>query len=200
MQQFTEKEAEDFLEKNKFPVAQREFIKNKKDLKKIEIQFPWVMKVSSKKIMHKAKIGGVKTNISSIDQAEKHFGNISKIEGFEEAIVQRQLHGKEIILGIKATPEFGHVIMFGKGGTNIEQEKDVSFRIIPIKEEEIISMIKDTKFSKELEERELKNCVAAIKKLQEIIQKNTNIIELDINPLIVNELNYIVADARYIVK
>jgi acyl-CoA synthetase (NDP forming) len=62
MKQFTEKEAEDFLEKNKFPVVQREFIKNKKDLKKIKISFPWVMKVSSTKIMHKAKIGGVKTN------------------------------------------------------------------------------------------------------------------------------------------
>lgn len=200
MQQFTEKEAEDFLEKNKFPVAQREFVKNKKDLKNIKISFPWVMKISSKEVMHKAKIGGVKTNIQTIEQAEKHFESISKIKNFEEAIIQRQLYGKEIILGIKNTPEFGHVLMFGKGGTKIEEEKDVSFRTIPLKNEDIISMIKDTKFSRELTDREIKNCIEAITKLQELIKKNTRIIELDINPLIVNELNYMVADARYVVK
>lgn len=200
MKQFTEKEAEDFLEKNQLPVVEREFVKNKKDLKKIKIPFPWVMKVSSKKIMHKAKIGGVKTNLNSLEQAEKHFETISKIKDFEEAIVQKQIYGKEIILGIKATPEFGHVIMFGKGGTSIEEERDISFRIIPLKEDQIYSMIKDTKFSKGLTDRELKNCISAIKKLQEIIKKNTQIIELDINPLMVNELNYMVADARYAVK
>lgn len=200
MKQFTEKEAEDFLEKNKFPVVQREFIKNKKDLKKIKIPFPWVMKVSSTKIMHKAKIGGVKTNLNSLEQAEKHFETISKIEDFEEAIIQKQIRGKEIILGIKATPEFGHVIMFGKGGTNVEKEKDVSFRIIPIKEEEIISMIKDTKFSRELSKQEIESSVDAIKKLQEIIKKNTHIVELDINPLMINDRKYMVADARYVMK
>lgn len=200
MKQFTEKEAEDFLEKNNLPVVEREFVKNKKDLKKIKIPFPWVMKVSSKKIMHKAKIGGVKTNLNTLEQAEKHFETISKIEDFEEAIVQKQIYGKEIILGIKATPEFGHVIMFGKGGTNIEQEKDVSFRAIPLNDNDIYSMIEDTNFSKKLSKMEIKNCISAIKKLQEIIHKNTNIIELDINPLMLNELNYMVADARYVMK
>ncbi len=195
-----EKEAEEFLEKNGFNVIIRQFAKNKHQLSKVNIEFPWAMKISSKKVMHKAKIGGVKTNIKTIEEAEKYFDLISKIENFEEIIVQKQISGKEIILGIKKTPEFGHVIMFGKGGTNIEQEKDVSFRAMPIKEDEIISMINDTKFSKELLEREIKNCISAIKKLQEIIQKNTQIIELDINPLIVNELYYLVADARYVVK
>ena len=200
MQQFTEKEAEDFLEKNNLPVVERAFANKKENLKKIKIPFPWVMKISSKKVMHKAKTGGVKININSLQEAEKQFDLISKIENFEEVIIQKQMSGKEIILGIKKTPEFGHVIMFGKGGTNIEKEKDVSFRAMPIKENEIISMINDTKFSKELLEREIKNCVEAIKKLQEIIKKNTQIIELDINPLMVNELYYMVADARYVVK
>jgi hypothetical protein len=90
--------------------------------------------------------------------------------------------------------------MFGKGGTNVEKEKDVSFRIIPIKEEEIISMIKDTKFSRELSKKEIESSVDAIKKLQEIIKKNTHIVELDINPLMINDRKYMVADARYVMK
>jgi len=162
MLQLTEKEAEDFLEKNNFPVAERIFINEKESIKKIKISFPWVMKISSKKIMHKAKIGGVKTNINSIEEAEKIFDTLSKIPEFEEIIIQKQITGKEIILGIKKTPEFNHVIMFGKGGTNIEKEKDISFRAIPLKETEIISMINETSISKELNTQEIQNSINAI--------------------------------------
>ncbi len=200
MQQLTEKEAEDFLEKNELLTITRTFVKKKEDIKKINISFPWVMKISSTKIMHKAKINGVKTNIKSFEEAEKYFDTISKIENFQEAIIQKMIFGKEIILGIKKTPEFGHVLMFGKGGSDIEKEKDVSFRIIPLKEEDIFSIIKDTKFSKDLNEKEIQNIIKAIKKLQEIIKKNTHINELDINPLIVNDKEYMVADARLVMK
>jgi len=200
MQQFTEKEAEDFLEKNELKVVQRTFSKNKSDLKKIKIPFPWVMKISSKKIMHKARMHGVKTNINTIEEAEKYFEIISKIENFEESIIQKQISGKEIILGIKKTPEFGHVLMFGKGGTNIEQEKDVTFRVIPIKEEDIKSMIKDTKISKELTEKETRNIIEAINKIQKLIKNNSQITELDINPLMINDKEYMVVDARIVMK
>ncbi|MEI7718309.1 MAG: acetate--CoA ligase family protein [archaeon] len=200
MKQLTEKETEDFLEKNELKVVQRAFSKKKTDLKKVEISFPWVMKVSSTKIMHKARVNGVRVNIKTIEEAEKCFIELSKIENFEEVIIQKMISGKEAILGIKHTPEFGHVLMFGKGGSNIEKEKDVSFRVIPIKEEDIKSMILDTKFSKELSERENKNIIEAINKIQKLIKNNSHITELDINPLMVNDKEYMVADARIVMK
>lgn len=200
MKQFTEKEAEDFLEKNDLKVVQRTFLKKKTDLKKVTISFPWVMKVSSTKIMHKAKLKGVRVNIKTIEEAEKCFNELSKIENFEEVIIQKMIFGKEAIIGIKHTPDFGHVLMFGKGGSNIETEKDVSFRVIPIKEEDIKLMISDTKFSKELTERETKNIIEAVNKIQKLVKRNTQITELDINPLIVNDKEYMVADARCVMK
>jgi len=197
---YSEKEAEDFLEKNNLNVVQRKFTNKKTDLQKIKINFPWVMKISSKKIMHKARVNGVKTNINSIKEAEKCFDEISKIENFEEVIIQKMIFGKEIIIGIKNTPEFKHVLMFGKGGSNIEKEKDVSFRVIPIDNKEIESMIDDTKFSKELNKKEIKNIIETINKIQKLIKKYPKIEELDINPLIVNDKEYIVADARLVIK
>ncbi len=198
MQQLTEKQAEDFLEKNKFNVVKRTTVSKKSELSKIKIKFPWVMKISSKKIMHKAKIDGVKTNITSTEQAEKYFDKLSKIENFEEVIIQKQIIGEEIILGIKKTPEFGHVIMFGKGGSDVEKNKDVSFRVLPIKENEIILMIKDTNFSKKLKKREIINIKKTINKIQNLIKHNKNIEELDINPLIITEKQAITVDARLI--
>jgi len=198
MRQFTEEEAEDFLEKNKFKVAKRAFVKNKEQLKKIKIPFPWVMKVSSNKIMHKAKINGVILNIDSIEKAETSLSKLSKIKFFEKAIIQETIKGKEIVIGIKYTPEFKHVIMFGKGGSAVEKDKDVSFRIFPVKEKDISKMIKDTKISEEIDDKELKQIKNIINLIQRIIKKYPKILELDINPLFVDDKKAIIADARII--
>lgn len=196
MKQFTEKEAEDFLEKNKFNVAKRAFVKNKKQLKKIKIPFPWVMKISSKKIMHKAKINGIILNIDSIEKAEQSFSQLSKIKYFEKAIIQETIKGKEIVIGVKHTSEFEHVIMFGKGGTSVEKEKDVCFGVFPIKN--ISKMIKDTKIFKELSKKEIQNTKNIIEKIQKIIRKYPKIIELDINPLFIDDKIATIADARIV--
>ena len=66
MKKLTEKEAEEFLEKNGLKVVKREFIKKQTQLKGIKIKFPWVMKISSTKIAHKASLGGVITNIRNL--------------------------------------------------------------------------------------------------------------------------------------
>jgi acyl-CoA synthetase (NDP forming) len=43
---------------------------------------------------------------------------------------------KMFYFGIKKTPEFGHVLIFGDGGTDVEKKKDVSIRAVPIKKED----------------------------------------------------------------
>jgi hypothetical protein len=196
MLQFTEEEAERFLEKNKFNVAKRAFAKKINELEKIKIPFPWVMKISSTKIMHKAKIDGVILNIDSIEKAKQSFSKLSKIKYFEKVIIQETIRGKEIVIGIKHTPEFKHVIMFGKGGHDVEKDKDVSFRIFPIKDTS--KMIKDTKISEELNDKETKQIKNTLEKIQKIIKKYPKILELDINPLFIDDKRATVADARIV--
>ena len=198
MKQLTEKEAEDFLEKNKFDVAKRTTASKKSELSKVKIPFPWVMKISSKKIMHKVKVGGVILNVDSIEKAEQSFEQLSKIQFFEEVIIQEMIRGKEIVIGVKNTSEFGHTIMFGKGGSDVEKNKDVSFRIFPLEDKDITEMIKETIISKELSVKELENVKEIIKKIKTLIKHNKNLEELDINPLLVNEKQAITADARLI--
>lgn len=199
MRAITEKEAEDFLEKNKFNVAKRANAKNLKELEKIKIPFPWVMKLSSTKIMHKAKIGGVILNIDSIAKAKESFNQLSKIEGFEEAIIQEMLSGQEIVIGIKKTPEFQHVLMFGKGGSKVEQDKDVAFRIFPLKEKDINDIMNETKFFSNVKNKiNIKKLKEIIKQMQKLITKYPKIEEIDINPLIINDKIAKIADARLV--
>ena len=195
----TEKEAENFLEKENFEVIKRIFVKNKDELKNVgeKINFPWVMKVSSKKISHKKKIGGVILNIKSLDEAQIAFEKISKIENFEQVIIQSMIKGEELIIGLKKTPEFSRVIMLGAGGSNVEEKKDVSFRVCPIKESDAEEMIKELKIYGEIEKKvNLELIRQNLLKISKLAEKNPNIQELDINPLIVNLNEAVIVDAR----
>ncbi len=135
----TEKEAEDFLESEGFDVVKRAVLKNEEEIIGAEkkVPYPWVMKASSRKLAHKAKIGGVILGIKNQMQAQESFDKLSKLPAFEEAIIQEIAEGEEIIIGIKKTQEFDHVLMFGKGGSKVEEEKDVSFRVLPLRKKDI---------------------------------------------------------------
>src|SRR5210317_174988 len=98
-----EKEAENFFEKNKFNVVKRAFVNKKENLKKLKLKFPWIMKVSSPKIIHKYKAGGIIMNIKSVSQAEKSFKKLKKLPGFEGTVIQEMISGQKLILGLKNT-------------------------------------------------------------------------------------------------
>lgn len=199
MKNLTEKEAEDLLEKHGFNVVKRIIVKNNHEISKAEqkIKFPWVMKISSKHIAHKAKIGGTILGINSLEEALRSFHKLSQIEDFEGVLIQPMILGQELILGIKKTPEFSQVIMFGKGGTDVEKEKDVSFRIVPIKAKDAKEMIRETNIYKTIKLKiNEKLLIKNLMKISELIEHNPKIIELDINPLIINEKEAVVVDAR----
>ncbi len=200
----TEKEAEDFLEKNKFRIVKRASAKNYEDITATSkiLKFPWVMKASSPKIIHKAKIGGIVMNINSQIQAQEAFDKLREVEGFEEAIMQEMKTGEELIIGLKKTPEFGLVIMFGHGGSKVEEEKDVSFRVLPTSKKELKAMMRETKVFHLLEEKQVD-----IKKVQKVIfetsklaEKYPDILEFDINPLMASHKEAIVVDARIVLE
>ncbi len=198
MKIFAEKEAEVFLNEQGFEVIDTLFIKDKSELADAvgKMGFPLVMKVSGQKILHKNRIGGVKTKIETIEQAEKIFDTFIKIQDAEGVILQKQISGEEFILGLKATKEFGHVLAFGIGGTSVEQIKKVAFRVCPLNDDEAVNMIKEIK--ENITEEELNAIKKNIFQLCRLSKRYSNITELDINPLMVEKDKAIVVDARMV--
>ncbi len=195
-----EKEAENFLEKQGFVVVERGFAKDKKELSRViaRIRFPLVMKAYGRNIIHKRKIGGVKLGIDSYDSASKNYFQLKKIKGFEGIVIQKQVKGKEILLGLKYTPEFGHVVVFGEGGSEVEKKKDVSFRVCPLEEKECHELINDTNIGKKLNAVEKSVLAKVIKKLCELASRFPKISELDINPLMIRNKEYYIVDVRVV--
>ncbi|HUS51613.1 MAG TPA: acetate--CoA ligase family protein [Candidatus Paceibacterota bacterium] len=200
MRILTEKEAEEFLEKEGFEVVERKHIEKESEIKKAidNLGFPIVLKVSGEKIIHKNKLGGIKTNIENYGEALKAFIEIKKINYFEGAMIQKQIKGKEFLLGIKKTPEFGHVIAFGAGGIFTEKLKDISFRVCSFDKTEARKMIREIEMAKNLTNKNVEIIEKNLIKLCHLVKKYPKIKELDINPLIVNQNKAIIVDARIV--
>ena len=132
--------------------------------------------------------------ITDYEIAWEVFNKFKEIKGMRGVMIQKQIKGKEFLLGIKRTPEFGHVIAFGAGGIHTEKLKDVSFRVYPFGKREARKMIEEVNASKDLDKKSIEIIEKNILKLGKLTEKYPRIKELDINPLIQGR----VVDARIV--
>lgn len=171
-----------------------------------ELGYPVVLKIGSD--IHKKDIGGVITNIhNSFDMSEfwrkmqksMKENNVSPVE----FVVQQQISGVELVVGLKIDPVFGPVIMLGSGGTFVEILNDVVFRACPITLNDAEDMIKEIKSyrlltgfrgEKPANIEALKDVLYKLSRLHRKLEFDS----MDINPLIVNEKDAFVVDARIV--
>jgi acyl-CoA synthetase (NDP forming) len=94
--------------------------------------------------------------------------------------------------------------MFGLGGIFVEVLKDVSFRVAPMTEQDLDEMIREIKGYKLLTgiRGQRPKDIDAIKKilarLNEIAVHDSEIQEIDLNPVIVHEKGASIVDSRVI--
>jgi len=198
MKVFAEKEAEDFLKKQGFELVEGFFVNSAFGLRKAlkRIGLPCVIKVSGPRIVHKRGLKGVKTRIKTYSEALHELNNFKKFKGATGAIIQKRFFGKEFFLGIKKTPEFEHILVFGAGGSGVEQKKDVSFRTCDLDSKELKKMIKETKIGKKLPRKSVEILCNNLLKLCKLVKKYPKISELDINPFTISKEIGKVLDAR----
>jgi acetyl coenzyme A synthetase (ADP forming)-like protein len=179
------------------------------------IGYPVVMKIVSPQVVHKSDIGGVRVNLNSKKDVENaffdittHVRNIMPAAHIYGVMIQEMIvEGKEVIMGIIRDPQFGHMIMFGLGGIYVEVLKDISFRIVPLSQEDAHEMMRETKTFPLLRgvRGEVEADIEALEKslllLSQMAIDFPQIIEADINPLLVKKRGEGVTaiDARFII-
>lgn len=165
-----------------------------------KVGYPVVAKVVGP--VHKSDVGGVALNIMSAEHLEMEFDRMMKIEGAKAIMVQKMIKGKELFIGAKYEPRFGHIVLCGLGGIFVEVLKDVSSGLAPLSYEEAYSMIrslraykiiKGTRGQKGLNEQKYAEIIV---RLSTLLRFTTEIKELDINPLLADEDNVTAVDAR----
>ena len=208
MKVFLGKKAEKFI--TGIPVAKSILTKNIKKASNFSKKYPIVLKIISPKAVHKTDVNAVRI-VHKKEDFEREFKDLiimakKKRIPLNGILVQEYIKGREVIIGIKNDPSFGHAIMFGLGGTMVEVLKDVTFRICPIEESDAENMIQELKTKQILygvrgEKAVNINLLKRILVQVSLIpKKHKNIEELDINPLIINEKEAKAVDVRVAVK
>ncbi len=203
---FAEKEAEAFLEHEGFPVTERYFVTTEKDALHAahRLGFPVCLKVSSRHILHKSDVGGVKIDLRTDDEVLAAFRHIIKIPKCEEVMVQPYNTGQLLLVGIQRDPTFGHTVAVGSGGIYTEILKDVSFRVCPLSHHDAKTMVEELKVYPMLQGVRGEQAVN-IEKLHQLLLRLSHLAlcypsmrELDINPVILHGDNLHIADARIV--
>lgn len=211
-----ETEAKTVCREYSIPVTRFELGRNEADAVKYanEIGYPVVLKIVSPDIIHKSDVGGVVVGLGSADDVRHAYNqilvNVKKHDGKARIVgilIQEMVPpATEVIVGAIKDPQFGSAIMFGLGGIFVEVLKDVTFRVVPITEDEASEMITEVKAYPLL--KGYRNTPPADTKAIAKILLNTSrlvsdypyIKELDLNPILVYEHGAKAVDARIILE
>lgn len=170
------------------PIAKFKIIESKSDLSKLN--FPYWMKASVPG--HKTESRAV-LKCSNLKEAELNYLKLRQ-NFHSNVIIQESVDGIEMILGLKEDKVFGKLLLIGAGGIFTESMKDVSFRALPVKKQEIGKMLQDLKLYPALSLRK-KYALDKFVTLAERISQ-LQVRELDLNPVILNEDDAVIVDAR----
>jgi acetyltransferase len=209
----TEDEAKKILTYYNFPIVKTEVATTADQAVAFaqEMGYPVVLKILSPQIIHKTDAGGVFLDIKSnaevkqafdlIMQRAKAYNPNADILGVTvQPMISKK--GYEVIIGGKTDPLFGPVILFGMGGVGVELFKDYAIGLPPLNTTLIRRMMEETKVYQLL--KGYRNVPPAnIKLLEEITLLFSQFLidfpqikEIDINPLLINEKEAYILDAR----
>ncbi len=170
--------------------------------------FPAVLKIASPKVVHKSDVGGVRTGIHSNEELEiareEMIAHLQKqgvfLDNNDRFIVEEEVKGEEFYIGGIYDEIFDEVLLFGKGGTLLEIERDVCYIDTHADSKEILRSFKTTKISKIFpkfrgKSYRLEDVVDVVQKFQKLFCSE-KIAEFDVNPLIYTQDGFVAVDAR----
>jgi len=167
--------------------------------------FPVVVKALGPSLLHKSEADAVKLNLQDEREVREAYDELQSALGdrMTGALVQQMVPGgTEVMIGAMQDATFGHVVVFGAGGTLVELLNDVAFRIHPLSDADASDMISETRTAKLLggirggPPADVRSLTEILGRVSSLIEICPEIRELDMNPLKALANGAIVVDAR----
>jgi acetyltransferase len=166
-----------------------------------QIGFPVALKIASAEIIHKSDAGGVLLQLADpnavMEGYRRVINNCQTSRPDAELIgvhVQKMIPpGQDVIVGAIQDPQFGALVMFGSGGTEVEGLKDVQFALAPITYHEAELLLEETwagrklKGFRNLAPADRKAVLDVIIRVAQLAFDFPQLREIEINPLSVLE-------------
>lgn len=181
-----------------------------------QLGFPVAMKVNSRDITHKTDAGGVLLNLGNAQAVRAAYHEIMEnvqrnrpnahMDGISIEPMIVKPNGRELMVGVTNDPVFGPVITFGAGGTTVEIMGDRAVTLPPLNHFLVKDLIQGTHVSKMLgafrhmPPANMDALESVLLRVSEMVCELPLLMEMDINPLIVDEHGALAADARVVVE
>lgn len=202
------------ISKWQISIPPEQVVKSAVEAKNFAIANDWpvVLKYSSPKILHKTEFGAVAANIANLADLTQTFNNfINKFKNVKKfgkgnVIIQKQVFGVEVIVGVKRDPNFGAVLMFGAGGALAELVGDINLCLLPVGLGEVKKLVAQSKIYKLLtgfrgsKPLHLDDLYQTMIQLAKHAEHLCELKEVEINPLIVSTDGVYAVDARVIIN
>ncbi len=182
------------------PRIREAMISHPGELKELSLSLPWAMKVIGP--VHKTDVGGVRLDISSLEEAEQTAEELLRIPEAKGVLIQEMASGTEFFCGVMRDDAFGHLLMTGLGGIFVETLKDTSSELLPIDRstaEAMLASLKSypvltgTRGNQALAVGELTDLLLGVDALIRMVPE---IAEMDINPVLVSRERAVSVDVR----
>ena len=177
-----------------------------------EIGFPVALKVLSPQVTHKSDVGGVALNLESAAEVRNTAEAMARrvrermpaaeLAGFTVQEMVQRPRAHETIVGATVDQVFGPVILFGQGGVAVEVIGDRAVALPPLNMALAKELVSRTRIARLLDgyrdrpPADRQALYLALTQVSQLIIDLPEIVELDINPLLVDEKGVLALDAR----
>jgi acetyltransferase len=170
------------------------------------------LKVLSPDVTHKSDVGGVALGLEGASEVAAAARQMqarlaaarpgARLDGFTlEPMVERD-GGIELIIGMSEDSQFGPVMLFGEGGVAVEQLADRALALPPLNLALAREMIERTRIYRLLrgyrdrKPADLDAVALSLVKLSQLVTDLSEVVEVDINPLLAGPSGVVALDAR----
>jgi acetyltransferase len=214
----SEIEAKALLEAFGMPVAKTLAASGADEAVKLadELGYPVVLKINSPDITHKTDVGGVLLNLRDAQAVRAAYQQIvadaarlrpqARITGVVVEPMVSRPNGRELMIGVIRDPVFGPAIAFGAGGVAVEVHRDRAVALPPLNAWLVAELIRGTRVSKllgpfrKMPQVDFSALESLLLRVSEMVCELPWITELDINPLLIDEMGAVIVDARVLVS
>jgi acetyltransferase len=177
------------------------------------IGYPVALKLISPQVLHKSDVGGVSLHLNDADQVRQAAQRIREqlasrrpdatFGGYTVQAMARHTEGtRELIVGLKIDPVFGPVLLLGQGGIDVHLFGRHALALPPLNEHLARDLIDRSGIGPLLAahrgrtEANRSALVDVLLRLSMLASSLSDIAELDVNPLWIDEAGVLAVDAR----
>lgn len=174
--------------------------------------FPVALKIISPQVVHKSDVGGVALDLKNADELQgaarrmtqqlKALRPEAQFAGFTVQAMVARPGAHELILGLNTDPVFGPVLLLGEGGVNVELHSHHAVALPPLNEDLARDLVQRSGLARLLAGYRGRAAVdeealhGSLLRLAQLAADLPEVVELDINPLLVDERGVLALDAR----